>query len=180
MAFSSRLDLTPIPGVTGGIGFYRGGAGQEHVVLDNVRLDLNTTIVEVHGQVQMRGFDLRGLFAQASLDQAGEASRALERPVGAPLAETMQGGYIQLGYNLLSQFNTQLALTPYVGYEVVDTQHRVPAGFARDLSRDDTLKTLGIELKPIPNVVIKTDYQWVTNQAATGRNQFNLNLGYAF
>jgi hypothetical protein len=85
-----------------------------------------------------------------------------------------------VGYNVLSQVNTPLALTPYGRYEVVDTQHRVPAGFTRDLSRDGTLKTLGIELKPISNVVIKTDYQWITNQAKTGRNQFNLNLGYAF
>jgi hypothetical protein len=180
LAFSSRVDFTPTPGVTGGIGLYRGGAGQEQVLLDDDRLDLDTTIVEVHGQAQMRGVDLRALFARASLSQAGEASRALQRPVGAPLAEEMQGGYIQVGYNVLSQVNTPLALTPYGRYEVVDTQHRVPAGFTRDLSRDGTLKTLGIELKPISNVVIKTDYQWITNQAKTGRNQFNLNLGYAF
>jgi hypothetical protein len=37
-----------------------------------------------------------------------------------------------------------------------------------------------VELKPIPNVVLKTDYQWITNEAGTGRNQFNINLGYAF
>ena len=180
LAFSSRVDITPAPGVTGGIGFYHGGSGQEQLVLDGVRLDLDTTVVEVHGQAQMRGLDLRGLFAQASLDQAGEASRALRLPTGSPLAETMQGGYMQVGYNVLSQVNTPLALTPYTRYERVDTQHRVPAGFARDLSRDGSLKTLGVEFKPIPNVVIKTDYQWITNQAGTGRNQFNFNLGYAF
>jgi hypothetical protein len=28
--------------------------------------------------------------------------------------------------------------------------------------------------------VVKTDYQWITNEAGTGRNQFNVNLGYAF
>ena len=40
--------------------------------------------------------------------------------------------------------------------------------------------TLGVELKPIPNIVVKTDYQWLTNEAGTGRSQFNVNLGYAF
>ena len=180
LAFSGRVDLTPTPGVTGGIGVYHGGAGQEQVVLDNVRLDLDTTVVEVHAQTQIRGLDLRGLFAQASLDQAGDASRALRLAPGAPLAETMRGGYVQLGYNVLSQFNVPLAVTPYLRYEVVDTQHRVPAGFTRDLSRDGTLKTLGVEFKPIPNVVLKTDYQWIANQAGTGRDQFNVNLGYAF
>lgn len=180
LAFSGRVDVTPLPGIFGGVGFYNGGSGQEQVVLDGNRLDEGTRVVEVHGQAQVRGFDLRALFAQASIGDAGEASRALRLAANAPIADTMQGGYVQAGYNVLSQFSTRLALTPYVRYEHVDTQHRIPAGFVRDLSRDGVLKTLGVELKPIPNVVVKTDYQWITNEAGTGRNQFNLNLGYAF
>ena len=180
LAFSGRLDVTPVPGIVAGLGLYSGGSGQEQVVLDGTRLDVGTTVVEVHGQARLRGFDLRALFAQASVDQAGRASRALGLPVGSPIAKTMQGGYLQAAYNVLSQFTTPLALMPYVRYEQVDTQHRVPAGFVRDLSRDGVLKTLGVELKPIPNVALKTDYQWIANEAGTGRNQFNVNLGYAF
>jgi len=180
LAFSGRLDITPVPGIVAGLGLYNGGSGQEQVVLDGLRLDVGTMVVEVHGQAQLRGFDLRALFAQASVNQAGRASRALGLPAGSPIAETMQGGYLQAGYNVLSQFATSLALTPYARYEQIDTQHRVPAGFVRDLSRDGILKTLGIELKPIPNVALKTDYQWISNEAETGRNQFNVNLGYAF
>jgi hypothetical protein len=124
--------------------------------------------------------DFRALFAQATVDQAGEASRALRLPVTAPLARTMQGGYVQAGYNVLSQLDTEMAITPYLRYEVVDTQHRIPSGFTRDLSRDGTIKTIGLDVKPIPNIAIKTDYQWLTNQAGSGRNQFNVNLGYSF
>jgi hypothetical protein len=87
---------------------------------------------------------------------------------------------VQLGYNVLSQFNTQAAVTPYARFEHVDTQHEVPAGFQRDVSRDGRFTTFGIDVKPIPNVVVKTEYQWITNAAGTGRNQFNLNLGYSF
>jgi len=180
LAFSGRVDLTPIPGIVGGVGLYHGGSGQEQVVLDGARLYVDTRVIEVHGQAQVRGFDLRALFAQASVDQAGQASRALRLPAGSPIAEAMQGGYVQAGFNVLSQFNTQRALTPYVRYEHVDTQHRIPAGFVRDRSRDGLFTTLGVELKPIPNVVLKTDYQWITNEGGTGRNQLNINLGYAF
>ena len=180
LAFSGRLDITPVPGIVAGLGMYSGGSGQEQVVLDGARLDVGPRVIEVHGQAQLRGFDLRALFAQASVDQAGRASRVLGLPTGSSIAETMQGGYLQAGYDVLSQFTTPLALTPYARYERVDTQHRVPAGFVRDLSRDGVLKTLGVELKPIPNVAIKTDYQWMANEAGTGRNQFNVNLGYAF
>ena len=179
LAFSGRLDVTPMPGISGGVSVYNGGAGQEQVVLDGARLDVDTTIVDVHAQAQLRGVDVRALFARATVDGAGDVSRAL-RLANAPLADTMQGGYLQVGYNVLSQFNTALALTPYVRYERIDTQHDIPAGFTRDLSRDGAFKTLGIEVKPIPNVVVKTDSQWLPNEAGTGRNQFNVNLGYAF
>src|SRR5688572_4959961 len=180
LAFSGRVDVTPVPGIFAGVGFYNGGSGQEQVVLNGERLDLGTTVAEVHGQAQMRGFDVRALFARSTLDEAGDASLALRLPTTAPLAETMLGGYVQVGYNVLSQLGTAVALTPYVRYEHVDTQHEVPAGFTRDLTRDGDFKTLGIDLKPIPNVVIKTEYQWLTTAAGTGRNQFNLNLGYSF
>jgi cell division protein FtsB len=180
VALSGRLDVTPIPGIFGGIGVYTGGAGQEQVVLNGERLDVDTTILEVHGQGQIRGFDARALFAQATVDDAGLVSRALRLAATAPIAERMEGGYFQLGYNVLSQFNTTLAITPYGRFEQVDTQDEVPAGFTRDLSRDGAFKTFGVEVKPIPNVVVKTEYQWITNEANTGRNQFNVNLGYAF
>jgi hypothetical protein len=180
LAFSGRVDVTPVPGIFAGIAFYNGGSGQEQVIASGDRLDVGTTVAEVHAQAQMRGFDFRGLFAQASVDDAGAASRALNLSTTTPIAERMQGGYVQAGYNVLSQFTTPVAVTPYLRYEHIDTQHRVPEGFTRDLSRDGVLKTLGIEVKPIPNIVLKTDYQWITNEAGTGRNQFNVNLGYAF
>jgi hypothetical protein len=180
LALSGRVDVTPVPGIFAGIGLYNGGSGQEQVIVAGDRLDLDTTIGEVHAQAQIRGFDVRALFARASVDDAGAASRALNLSAGAPIAERMQGGYVQAGYNVLSQFSTPVAVTPYVRYEHIDTQQRVPEGFTRDLSRDGMLRTLGVEVKPIANIVVKTDYQWITNEAGTGRNQFNVNLGYAF
>lgn len=180
LAFSGRLDVTPVPGVFAGVGLYTGGSGQEAIELDGRTITLGTTIAEIHGQAQIRGFDVRALFARASVDEAGEASQALDLDMGSPIAETMQGGYVQVGYDLLSQTGSSIGLMPYVRYEGVDTQHEVPAGFTRDLSRDGIFTTLGIELKPIPNVVVKADYQWITNEAGSGRNQANINLGYAF
>ena len=186
LAFSGRLDVTPIPGVFAGVGVYNGGSGQEQVVLDGRRLSMGTTVSEVHAQAQFRGFDIRGLFAHATVDEAGDATRALVAAgvsgvsASAPIAEAMQGGYVQIGYNVLSQFRSDVAVTPYLRYEQVDTQHRVSNGFTRALAQDAEFTTVGVDFKPIPNVVVKTEYQWISNAANTGRNQFNLNLGYAF
>jgi hypothetical protein len=180
MAFTGRIDVTPLPGVFGGVSVYNGGSGQEQIVFNGERLDVGTRVAEVHGQAHIRGFEVRALVARASIDQALEASTALRLPTTGPIAVTMQGGYVQLGYDVLSQVNTDVALSPYVRLERVDTQHRVPPGFSRDLSRDGGFKTLGLELKPIPNIVLKADYQWITNDARTGRNQVNVNMGYSF
>jgi hypothetical protein len=180
LGFAGRLDLTPVPGIFVGAAIYNGGSGQETVLVEGEQLAINNLITEVHGQAQIRGFDVRGLWARASVDDAGRLSEALRLATTTPVAERMQGGYVQVGYNVLSQLSTTVAVVPYVRFEQVDTQNRVPFGFTRDLSRDGEFRTLGVEIKPIPSVVVKADYQWVRNAAGTGRNQFNVNLGYAF
>ena len=178
MAFAGRVDVTPVPGVFAGIGFYNGGSGQNAIVVDGDRLDVGNTIGEVHAQANIRGFDVRGLYATARVGDAGALSTALK--LTSPVAERMEGGYLQFGYDVLSQRRGTVSLMPYVRLEQVDTQARVPAGFVRDLSRDGSFTTVGVEIKPIPQVVLKSEYQWVGNEAGTGRNQFNINLGYAF
>ena len=93
----------------------------------------------------------------------------------------MEGAYIQVGYDVLSQIGTNdVAFTPYVRLERVDTQASMPSGFTRSASTKNNFLTLGVELKPIPNIVVKVDHAWVTNDADSGVNQFNVNLGYAF
>lgn len=175
-AFAGRLDVTPVSGIVGGVGLYTGGAGQGAVDGGNV----NTTIAEAHGQAQVRGFDARALYARASLGDAAALNLALSRPLASAIAERMEGGYVQFGYNVLSQHSTTMSLMPFVRFEHVDTQARMPAGFFRQPGQDATLKTFGAELKPIPNIVIKADYQWITNDADNGHDRFNLNMGYAF
>jgi len=182
MAFTGRVDVTPTPGMFFGASLYTGGSGQGDVVIDNTEFDIQTTIFDLHGQAQIRGFDLRGLYARASIGDAAELNQSLGLSGAAGVAETMQGGYFQVGYDVLSQVsgNRGVSLTPYVRLEQVDTQATMPAGFVRSLTTDNTYTTLGVEVKPIPNIVLKADYAWVSNDAETLINQFNVNLGYAF
>ena len=65
MACTGRVDVTPTPGVFVGASLYTGGAGQGDVVVDGREVDVGTTIVDLHGQAQIRGLDLRGLYARA-------------------------------------------------------------------------------------------------------------------
>lgn len=182
MGFTGRVDFFPTPGVFLGVSLFSGGSDHGEIELDGQQVDNNTTIFDVHAQAQFRGLDVRGLFAQSHLSNAAELNLALGNTGTDGVAERMQGSYIQVGYDVLSQVtnNAGVALTPYLRYEVVDTQNKMPAGFPRSLSTDNIYVTAGVELKPIPNVVVKIDHAWVSNDADTGINQFNVNLGYAF
>ena len=181
LAFVGRVDATPTPGIFLGGSLYTGGSGQGHIEVENRKFRVQATIFDLHAQVQIRGWDLRGLYARAHISDAAELNTARGLTGTSGVAETMTGGYVQVGYDALSQVATGgVSLTPYYRHEQVDTQAAMPAGFARSLATDSTFNTLGVELKPIPNVVVKADYQWIGNRAGTRRNQFNLNLGYAF
>jgi opacity protein-like surface antigen len=89
---------------------------------------------------------------------------------------------MQVGYDVLSQSNalSGTQLTPYYRWERVDTQATMPVGFDRSRSTDNTFNTIGVEVKPIPNIVVKADYAWVSNDAETSVNQFSIGLGYVF
>ena len=182
MAFTGRLDVTPTPGVFFGASFYTGDSGQGDIAVDGTEYGIGTTIFDVHGQAQVRGFDLRALMARASLSDAAMLNMALGKSGSSGVGSGLAGQYVQIGYDLLSQVREAggVGLTPYVRYEQVDTQAEMPAGFERSLSTDNTYVTFGIELKPDPGVVLKVDHAWVSNDASSGVNQFNINLGYAF
>src|SRR5439155_9952456 len=96
------------------------------------------------------------------------------------IGETMNGGYVQFGYNVLSQFTESNRLTPYYRFEKVNTQAAVPVAFSTDPAQDRKFHTFGLEFRPINNITIKSDYQWLRNAARSGLNQFNIGLGYAF
>ena len=184
MAFTGRVDITPIPGAFFGASFYTGGSGQSQVMDENSgrTYGVRTNIFDVHAQVQARGVDFRALFAQAGLDDTSMLNQVLGLEGKSGVAEKMQGGYVQLGYDLLSQAPEAagVALTPYLRYEKVDTHTALAAGFTRDPGKNNTYTTFGIELKPNPGVVLKVDHMWVSNAVDSGVNQFNVSVGYAF
>ena len=181
MAFTGRVDITPTPGVFFGASFYAGGSGHGEIAVDDIPYGIRTSIFDLHAQAQVRGFDIRGLFAQANLADTERLNQFLGLTGASGVGETLRGGYLQFGYDVLSQVDAAgVGLSPYIRYEKVDTHAAVAAGFTRSPSRNNSYTTFGIELKPIPNIVVKVDHMWVNNAVESGVNQFNVNVGYAF
>jgi len=180
LAFVGRIDMNPTPGVFFGGSLYVGGAGQGQVTESDRNYNVRTTIGEIHAQIQARGFDIRGLYARAKINDAAVLNRVLGLEGSESVGEILQGGYLQLGYNVLSQHTDRLRVTPYYRFEKLNTQSRVPQGYAQDPAQNRSIHTAGLEFRPITNIVIKAENQWNRNRAGTGVNQFNINLGYNF
>ncbi len=52
----------------------------------------------------------------------------------------------------------------------------MPLGFERNPLNDERIVTFGVAYKPIPQTVIKVDWQ----NRQKNRDQFNIGLGYIF
>jgi hypothetical protein len=177
-----RLDWTGAPGLTLGGSAYVGNAGQGATLPSDptVSIGARTTIWEAHAEYKARGFDLRGLVAQTYVNDAAQVNELNGLIGDASVGERLTGWYVQGGYDVLRRLGTSQQLLPYVRYEKLNPQDEVPDGFAASPATDRTIVSFGVAWKPLFNIALKADYQLHRNEADTGVNQFNVNLGYLF
>lgn len=178
LAATGRFDWEITPGVTTGVSFYYGESDQD--LGPKQKLDLSTAIFDWHFEAAYKGLRVRALAAMANLGDVRRFNTLNNKKV----AEQMFGGYLEVGYDVLSLTSVQnQALIPFVRYEVLNTQAGMPEGFEaleEKSAYDQTILTGGIAYKPLPQLVFKGDFQLVSNEAETGVDQFNLGLGYIF
>lgn len=174
LAFVGRLDWEGAPGVTLGASAYVGNSGQEAPGLPSV----GTTLLDLHAQLEWRGWRGRILHARGELDDVADLNGALGLSGSDSIGESLEGTYVELGYDLMDLFDedSRASLTAFVRYETLDTQADVPAGFAADPANDDEIVTIGISFQPIDQIVIKLDYEdWDDDP-----DRWNLAMGYVF
>ena len=172
LAWTGRLDWTPRPGLLLGGSFYTGNSN-----LTGGGPALQTTVADLHAEVRMGAFQARGLYARTTNSAAYLETLGLSDP--ARETGTRQwGGYLEAGYDLLG--GARQALIPFLRWERLATQAEVIPAVVKDFGTDQAVVTGGLNYKPIPNIALKADYQRLTNGARTGRNQWNLGLGYYF
>jgi hypothetical protein len=177
-----RVDWTGMPGLTVGGSAYVGNSGQGATLPSDptVSIGARTTIWEAHAEYKARGFDLRGLFAQTYVNDAEQVNELNGLVGDASVGSRLTGWYVQGGYDVLRRLGTSQQLLPYVRFESVNTQDDVPDGFTANPANDQTIISIGAAWKPLFNIALKADYQIRRNDADTGVNQFNVNLGYLF
>ena len=180
-----RLDYIGTTGLTAGISAYRGDSGQGVEYLGD-ELDVGTQIIDVHVDWRRGGWAARALAVWAELDDVTELNRAkagsgvLDSAIDS-IGEEMEGYYVELGYDVLSQSNYQEAsLVFFVRHEEYDTQKEIPDGFSRSGKNDIEATTLGLNFKPLDEIVFKAEYQFIEDANGTEKDQFNLGMGYVF
>jgi len=179
LAYVGRLDYTPtqLPSVTLGASAYVGHSGQNQL-FNNQQINVATQLYETHLQWKYHGLEFRTLGSWGHIDDAGLLSKANGKTIG----EQNYGWYSEVGYDVLPHIFTDTThyLAPFFRYERMDTLAKVAAGYSDDLSKDLEIYQIGVNYKPIPNVVIKADYRNFKQKAGIAPDDFNLGVGFIF
>jgi hypothetical protein len=182
LAVVGRLEYEPYPEIKFGSSIFLGQTGQNESV-DGQTIDGFFQMYEADVQLQWKGFEGRGLIVYTFLDDV-EMINANNEFVGQDSVGQQQfGWYIVGAYNVLSSVDIHpyfQYLAPFIRFEKYDTQNQVPGGFLRNPENNRDVLTFGLNYKPIPNVVVKIDYQNRDNKANISNDQINFGLGYVF
>ncbi|ADJ29750.1 hypothetical protein [Nitrosococcus watsonii] len=181
LAFVGRLEYSPpaMLGLSFGGSAYVGNSGQDQSYAGQ-DLDVFTQLYEGHLQWQYRGWWLRALGAWGHIGDA----EALSAAKGETIGKSNFGWYTELAYNLLPLVwpETIQYLAPFFRFEQLNTIASAPAGFSDKGGINQDIYQVGINYKPIPNVVIKADYRNFVGRDSnpSAADEFNLGLGFIF
>jgi hypothetical protein len=176
-AVNANVDLGP---ATFGGSFYFGNAGQGFVNASGQVLSPWVLLGELHALVAWRGLTARAIVSLGSLSQSGEVSQALGKAPEAFIGSRAWGGYVEVGYDVLTLLGSSMSLTPFFRFEALNPQAAVATGGALDPALDQRVYTAGIDFKPIPQVVVKANWQGITSGVPGTLQQWDLGLGFVY
>ncbi len=186
LAITGRVEYLGLEGASFGASFYTGNSGQREKDSLGSTINARTNVISVHGEAAWRGFELRALVAQTTVDEAERVAGYQRWKSGTAIApvigSTMSGWYVSAGYDVMPLLIPGSAhyLAPFVLYEAYDTHADVPSGLTKSAANDRTSLVAGLTWKPHPNVAFKVDYRDNKNGAGTGTDQWNLAVTYLY
>jgi len=179
MGVAARADYIGMPGLMVGASSFFGGTGQGRQ-LNGTEVDGNLLVWDAHFDYEARGFDVRGVVAGASLNDASELNQLNNLAGAAGVGDEMLGWYVEAGYDVLSTTDTPHQLHPFARYEKVNTQSSMVPGIAAAPVNEVEAISLGLAWRPIPQAALKVARQLLSNGAETGIDQWNVQLSWLF
>jgi hypothetical protein len=180
-AWTGRLDYVGKPGLLAGVSSYIGEASTEAKSNQPI-VSVPMKLFEAHAHYTVNAWDFRVLGAYTFLSNVDQLNSLLTITPGSntSVGSEQVGAYGQVGYDVLNGTGSSASLTPFVRYEIVNLQKAVPTGWA---SSDQNLiheTVVGLNYKPISQIVLKADYEWFKIAQNQGVDQVNLSVGYVF
>ena len=179
-AWVTRFDYVGVTGLTVGGSYYYGDSGQDLGDPDGGQIEISTKIWELHAEFKWKALQTRFLTSTAELDDVAALNDFNGFVGDESVGEELVGTYLEVGYDVLHHRQRNARLIPFVRWEEVNTQDKVPTGFAADPANDQEIITAGLAFQPIDQIIFKLDYQDISNEADSGVDQINFGLGYVF
>jgi hypothetical protein len=175
--FSTKLDYYGIPGLRIGLSGYFGDTQVEDDVKDINGSVIGISMLGLDARYAYQRFTARGQFVHGQLS----GTEAYNNATGRDLGSTIQGWYLEGGYNLLAQEKAQ-RLFAFLRYEQYDTHAETAGSLVRNDAYNRTDITTGLSYHIAPGVVLKGDYQFRENAVSGGdvANRLNFGIGVWF
>jgi hypothetical protein len=169
------------PGLLLGGGVFSGNTGQNGASNPALQgVPARFTNWDLHAQYRIERLELQALYASGTLGSADQLNAAVGAAAAPPFAvpKAMKGGYIQAAYHAYKKGDLDVA--PFVRVERYDIQQQgdPSLGLFQDPNNSERVKTVGINFKIHPQIVLKTDMQWYATDKS--KNRFDLGIGYMF
>ena len=174
----ARLEFAGVRRLTLGASLYSGHAG-----FSTPGINPGVSIAEFDARYSYRRLDLRGLFANTWVSQAGELNRRMQLRTGVNpnVASEMRGYYLEPGWHILPR-RARNDVIVFGRYEKYNTQQRMPAGYVPLAQFNRSSWVLGATFKPNPDVAFKFDYVFNRNASSVvpPLNGMNFGIGWWF
>ena len=164
------------PGLLLGGSVFYGKAAQKQP--DFPSQNAAVTLAETHARWTPGPFDFQALYAYGNISDTAPYNQTI---VGNPtlVPEAFYGWYLQGAWYAWTHGDLQLA--PFARYEQLNTGWKyatLTAGLTPDPLPTQKVTTLGANFYVTPNIVLKTDYQWFSNDNTA--NRFELGVGFNY
>lgn len=158
--YSVKLDYLNFPGLKVGGSFSFNNAKGDTTSID-------VTIAEFHAKYEAN--NLTAVFEFGNINYNTGELRA------------SRGYYFDLGYNIASFFNLNTKICPFVRYSDINTAAETLSGGDSEKLYHFTEWMVGLDIKPIQQVVFKVDYSEQTRKLDDRKSKFiNFGVGYMF
>lgn len=184
---AARVTYYGMSGWNLGASIYKGES--ETLLYNELNLDDEAAVATADSSkigIQMIGLDARytdgPIQARAQYIVADlENTTAYNNFTGSDLGSVMTGYYLEGGYNVLNNKDTDNELIVFARHENYNTHNEVEEGMDANLAYNRTENTIGLTYKIASGAAFKADYQFLSNESTDEeKKQFNLGVAVLF